>query len=145
MRRTFDAPRQLVFDAWTKPEHVERWFGREGDTLTCEIDLRVGGSASYVWQLREGGEMGIRGTFREIVPPQRIVYTETFDPPYTEQMGGETVNTLLLEEHNGKTTLSITTVYQSREARDGAIATGMEEGAAETFDRLDELLKTLPR
>jgi uncharacterized protein YndB with AHSA1/START domain len=143
-QRTFDAPRQLVFDAWTKPEHLVRWFGGEQGVLAvCEVDLRPGGKTHFVWQLREGGEMGISGEFREIDPPSRIVYTEIFDEPYREQMGGECVNTLILEERDGKTLVTITTVYNSREARDGAIATGMEEGMIETFGRLDELLKTL--
>ena len=78
--RTFDAPAQLVFDAFTRPEHIVRWLGRPGDKMTiCEVDLRVGGKWRYFWQLREGGEMGISGEFREIDAPHRIVSTEAFD------------------------------------------------------------------
>lgn len=145
MTRVFDAPRQLVFDAWTKPEHLVQWFGRRGDEMTvCEVDLRVGGAYRFVWRLREGGEMGMGGVYREVVPPERLVSTEVFEGEYFEQMGGgSTINTLTFEERDGKTTMTITSLYGSREARDAAIQTGMEEGAAEGFDRLAELLQTL--
>jgi uncharacterized protein YndB with AHSA1/START domain len=144
MTRTFDAPRHLVYEAWTKPAPLRRWFGGEGgELIVCDIDLRVGGSFRFVWRLREGGEMGFGGAYREIVPNERIVVTENFDPPYDQEMGGEAVTTTTLVERDGKTTLTSTTRYRSREARDGAIATGMEEGAAETFDRLAALLPTL--
>jgi uncharacterized protein YndB with AHSA1/START domain len=146
MTRSFDAPRRLVFDALTKPEHIVRWFGSRQNTLAvCEVDLRVGGSARYVWRFDDGSEMGITDVYREIVPPERIVFVETFDDPYREEMGGETINTLKLEERDGRTTLTATTLYKSREDRDRALATGMEEGAAESFDLLDELLATLNR
>jgi uncharacterized protein YndB with AHSA1/START domain len=144
MTREFDAPRELVFEALTKPEHLVRWFGRRQDRLAvCEVDLRAGGSARYVWRFEDGSEMGITDVYREITPPERIVFAETFDEPYTGEMGGETLNTLTLEEGEGKTTLTGTTLYKSREDRDRALQTGMEVGAAETFDRLDELLETL--
>jgi uncharacterized protein YndB with AHSA1/START domain len=87
--------------------------------------------------------MGITDVYREIVPPERIVFAETFDEPYREVMGGETINTFRLEERDGKTALTATTLYKSREDRDRAVATGMETGAAESFDLLDELLQTL--
>jgi uncharacterized protein YndB with AHSA1/START domain len=83
------------------------------------------------------------GEYREIVPPERLVNTENFDAPYAEAMGGEAQNTMVLEERDGATLMTITTVYPSREARDGVIETGMETGAAESFDRLAELLPTL--
>src|SRR5262245_34891683 len=106
MTRIFDAPRQLVFQAWTQPDLVRRWLGRDGDDfIVCDIDLRVGGSYRFVWRLREGGEMGMGGVYREIVPYERLVVTELFDPPYTEVMGGETVTTMLLTEKDGRTTL----------------------------------------
>jgi uncharacterized protein YndB with AHSA1/START domain len=144
MTRSFNAPRDLVFDAWTKPEHLVRWFGRRQDTLAvCEIDLRVGGTARFVWRFEDGSEMGITDVYREIAPPERLVFAETFDPPYREEMGGETLNTLVLEERDGKATMTATTLYKSREDRDRALATGMETGAAESFDRLDELLDAL--
>ena len=143
MTRVFDAPRHLVFDAWTKPEHLVRWFGRRGDTMTvCEVDLRVGGTWRFVWRLRAGTELGMKGVYREIVPPERLVYTETFEGPYFEEMGAG-INTLTFEEHDGKTTLTATALYKSREIRDAVIQSGMEAGAAESLDRLAELLQTM--
>jgi uncharacterized protein YndB with AHSA1/START domain len=137
MTRVFDAPRRKVFDAWTKPELLRQWFGRRGDVLSvCEVDLRVGGSYRFVWQLREGGEMGMGGVYREIDAPGRLVSTESFD---NAEMG-DAVNTMVLEERDGKTTMTITSRYGSREARDAVIESGMEGGANETFDRLAELL-----
>lgn len=143
MTREFDAPRRLVFDAWTKAEHIKNWFGRRGDIMTvCEVDLRVGGAWRYVWRLREGGEMGMHGEYREIAPPERLVSTEEFEGADAETMA-PAVNTLTLEERHGTTTMRTGSLYGSREARDAVIATGMETGAAESFDRLAELLATL--
>ena len=142
--RTFDAPAQLVFDAFTRPEHIVRWLGRPGDKMTiCEVDLRVGGKWRYFWQLREGGEMGISGEFREINAPHRIVSTEAFDEPYFEVMGAGTLNTMTFVERDGKTTPTQTTLYRSREARDAAVQTGMEGGLEEGFKQLAELLREL--
>jgi uncharacterized protein YndB with AHSA1/START domain len=144
MTRVFNAPRHLVFDAWTNPEHLPRWFGRRGDEMiVCDIDLRVGGMWRVVWRLREGGEMGMHGQYREIDRPARLVSTETFEGEYMEVMGTETINTLVLEERDGKTTMTSTSLYKSQEDRDRALGTGMETGVAETFDRLEELLQTL--
>ena len=138
MARAFDAPAQLVFEAFTKPEHLVRWFGRRQDTLAvCEVDLRVGGVARFVWRFDDGSEMGITNVYREIDPPGRLMFTETFDAPYADEMGGETLNTLLLDESDGKTTLTLTTLYKSKEDRDRAAATGMEVGASESFNCLD--------
>jgi uncharacterized protein YndB with AHSA1/START domain len=145
MVRSFNAPRALVFDAFTRPDLIRRWLGRRGDEMTvCEVDLRVGGRWRYVWRLREGNEMGMQGEFREIVVPERIVQTEVFEGPDFTTMGEGTLNTLVLEERGGITTVTITALYQSREARDGALATGMEEGAGESYDRLAELLAERP-
>ena len=144
MRREFDAPRELVFEAFTKPEHITRWLGWRGDTMpVCEVDLRVGGKYRYVWSLSDGGEMGLYGEFLEIDPPSRIVQTENFDEPYFEAMGSGTVITLTLEERDGKTLMTETIACKSREARDGIIATGMESGVVHSFERLDELLATM--
>ena len=141
--RVFAAPRNLVYEAWTTPDLLRRWLGREGDELiVCDIDLNVGGSYRFVWRLREGGEMGMGGVYREVVPNERIVVTESFDPPYDELMGGEVVTTWLLVERDGSTTLTATTRYGSREARDSAMATGWAEGAAESYDRLAELVES---
>jgi len=135
-----------VWDALTTPEHIVRWFGRRQDTLvTCEVDLRVGGTARYVWRFADSGEMGITWVFREIAPPERGVFTETFDEPSKREMGGETLNTVALAERDGKTAVTFTTLYKSREDRDRVLQSGMQEGAAETFDRLAELLETLQR
>jgi uncharacterized protein YndB with AHSA1/START domain len=143
MVRTFEAPRNLVYDAWTRPDLLRRWLGREGDELVvCDVDLRVGGSYRFVWRMSEGGEMGMGGVYREVVPNERIVATENFDPPYDEEMGGEAVTTMTFDEREGRTTITSTTAYRSKEARDGAVATGMAEGAAESYDRLADLLGT---
>jgi uncharacterized protein YndB with AHSA1/START domain len=146
MSRVFDAPRSLVWEALTKPEHIVRWFGsRQDKPSVCEVDLRVGGKARCVWSLGDGSEMGITWTFREIEPPIRAIFTEVFDEPYREEMGVETLNTLTLDEEDGKTAVTLSTLYRSQEDRDRAMATGMEEGAAESFDLLAELLETLQR
>ncbi len=144
MTSVFDAPARLVFDAWTKCEHLQRWFGPRSWTLpVCEIDLRPGGAWRYMMRNKDGMEMGISGVYREVAPPERLVTTEVFDGDNFEAMGGGTVNTLILEEREGKTTMTTTALYKSREARDGVMQTGMEEGAAESFDRLAELMQTL--
>jgi uncharacterized protein YndB with AHSA1/START domain len=142
MTRVFDAPRKLVFDAMTKPELLKRWFfGPPGWSLeVCELDLRVGGGYRYVWRGRGGTEMGMRGVYREVVPPERIVQTEAFDQSWYP---GEAVGTLVLVERDGKTTLTMTVLYESREARDAVLKTPMEQGVAMGYDRLAELLATL--
>lgn len=143
MTRAFDAPRQLVFDAYTKPELLKRWlYGLEGWTLAvCEIDLRVGGRYRYVWR-GQGTEMGMGGVYREIVAPERIVATERFDDAWYP---GESVGTIVLTEHAGTTTLTQTLQYESRSARDGVLKSPMESGVAMSYDRLENLLaKSVP-
>ena len=140
MTRVFDAPRNLVFDAFTKPELVRRWLlGPDGWSMpVCEIDLKVGGAYRYVWRRdSDGTEMGMGGVYREIVPNQRLVTTEKFDQAWYP---GEAVGTLVLTEQQGKTTVTQTVLYQSREARDGVIKSGMETGVARSYDRLAEQL-----
>jgi uncharacterized protein YndB with AHSA1/START domain len=140
MTREFNAPRRLVFDAFTKPELVKQWLlGPPGWSMpVCEIDLKVGGSYRYVWrQDSDGSEMGMGGVFREIVPQERVVCTEVFDKAWYP---GEAVGTLVLSEHGGITTITQTVLYQSREARDGILKSGMEKGVAASYDRLAELL-----
>jgi len=139
LTRVFDAPRRLVFDAWTKPELLKRWLGAFGgwSLVVCEIDLRVGGAYRYVWRDPEGAEMGMRGVYREVVPPERLVATESFDEPWYP---GEAVDTIALREDGGKTTVTTTVLYQSREARDIALKSGMEQGVAAGYDKLAELL-----
>jgi uncharacterized protein YndB with AHSA1/START domain len=138
--RTFDAPRTLVFDAMTRPEHVKQWYGPSYLTLVlCEIDLRVGGAWRYVLRDAGGNEYGFSGTYREIVPPERVVTTEGFEG----LPGHEYIATLTLAEHDGKTTMTNRLLYQSVEDRDGHLQSGMEPGMRETLDRLAELLSTL--
>ena len=139
MTRTFDAPRRLVFDAWTKPELIKRWLGvRNGWTMpVCEVDLRVGGAYRYVWRSLKGQDMGMGGVFREIVVPERIVATEKFDESW---YAGEAVDTTVFVEKGGQTTVTTTVRYESKEARDAVLKTPMATGVAESYDKLAELL-----
>jgi uncharacterized protein YndB with AHSA1/START domain len=140
MTRVFDAPRRLVYDAHTKPELVQRWLlGPPGWSLpVCEMDVRVGGKYRWEWRHdRDGTTMGMGGTYREIRAPERIVATERFDEAWYP---GEALNTLVLAEQGGRTTLTQTMRYESREARDAVIKSGMESGVKASYDRLDEVL-----
>jgi uncharacterized protein YndB with AHSA1/START domain len=144
MTRELNAPRLLVFDAFTKPELLKQWLlGPPGWTMpVCEIDLRVGGKYRYVWrQASDGWEMGMGGVYREIAAPERIVSTEVFDEAWYP---GEAVGTLVLVEQGGKTTVTQTMLYQSREARDAVLKSGMEKGVAASYDRLADLLASQP-
>lgn len=142
MTRTFDAPRRLVWEAWTRPELLKKWLhGWDDWTLAvCEMDLRPGGAFRWVWRGPDGTEMGLRGVYREIVPPERLVHTEIFDEDWT---GGETLLTLVLTERAGRTTVAMTVLYSSREARDGALKTGMQEGMEVGYQRLEKLLASM--
>jgi uncharacterized protein YndB with AHSA1/START domain len=137
--RVFDAPRELVWEAMSKPELVKRWLmGPPGWTMPeCENDLRVGGAYRHVWRNDKGHEMTMHGSYREVSPPDRCVRTEIFQfgPQTFEQLA-----TAVLTEHAGQTTLTITVVYPNKEARDGAIAYGMERGVKASQYRLAELL-----
>lgn len=137
--RLFAAPRQLVFDALTKPELVKRWLlGPPGWTMpVCQIDLKVGGSYRYVWRKEDGSEMGMGGVYREIVPPERLVHTEKFDQPWYP---GESVITTTLAEQGGRTTFTATMRYESKEARDAVLASPMENGVRASYDRLEDVL-----
>lgn len=137
--RVFDAPRQLVFDAWTKPEHVRQWYGPRYLTMTiCEIDLRVGGKWRYVVQAPDGSEHAFSGTYLEIARPERLVSTEW----YEAMPGTDYVVAASFDEKDGKTTLTSRLLYQSKEHRDGHVASGMEAGMSESMERLDaHLLK----
>lgn len=140
MTRVFNAPQRLVFDALTKPALVKRWLlGPPGWSMpVCEIELRVGGAYRYVWRNdSKGKEMGMGGVFREIVPHERIVCTELFDEAWYE---GEALVTNVLVEQGGKTTLTLTSRFGSRETRDAVLKSGMESGVAISYDRLEELL-----
>lgn len=140
MTRVFDAPRKLVFEAHTKPELVRQWLlGPAGWSMpVCEMDVRVGGKYRWVWRRdRDGTTMGMGGVYREIVAPERLVATERFDEAWYP---GEALNTLVLVEEGGRTTLTQTMRYESRAARDAVIKSNMETGVAASYDRLAELL-----
>jgi uncharacterized protein YndB with AHSA1/START domain len=137
LTRVFDAPRPLVYDAFTKPELLKRWFGPCGHNLeVCEVDLRVGGRWRFVLVGPEGHQMGMSGEYRELNPPYGSVHSESFD-----DYPGETLVTTVFTEENGKTTLNATIRYPSKEVRDIVLNMGMEHGAAESYDKLAEILE----
>lgn len=140
--RSFNAPRALVFDAYTKPELLKRWLGVFNDWTmpVCEVDLRVGGSYRYEWQGHEGRRMGISGTFREVKRPERLVSTERFDEAWYP---GEAIDTAVFTESAGRTTLALSVLYDSKEALDAVLKTPMETGMAASYDTLEQMLKTL--
>jgi uncharacterized protein YndB with AHSA1/START domain len=143
MTRTFDAPRHLVFDAWTRPELLKKWLlGPPGwSMIVCDVDLKVGGSYHYVWRHdAKGTEMGMGGVYREVVAPERIVSTEKFDEPWYP---GEVVGTLVFDEQAGRTTVTQTMLCESTEARDAVLKSGMETGVAASYDRLEEMLASM--
>jgi uncharacterized protein YndB with AHSA1/START domain len=142
MSRVFDAPRSLVFDAWTTPELLKRWLGVRGgwSMVVCEVDLRVGGAYRFVWRGPDGAEMGMGGVYREIVPPERLVATESFDDPWYP---GEALDTTVLVEEGGKTTATTTVLYESEEIRDAVLESGMARGVAESYDVLAEYLASI--
>ena len=141
MTRDFNAPRQLVFDAFTKPDLIRRWLlGPPGWSLaSCDMDLRVGGKWRFVWRDNaKGQDMGMGGVFKEIDKPSRVVHTEQF-----EGAPDESIETKEFAEKSGRTTFTQVTLYASREARDATLS-GMEDGGMDaTFDRLDELLASM--
>jgi uncharacterized protein YndB with AHSA1/START domain len=143
MTRVFDAPRDLVFDAWTKPELLKRWLGVFGNWsfAVCEVDLRVGGRYRYVWRGTDGMEMGMGGVYREIVRPDRLVTTEEFDDPWYP---GDAQGTTVFVEKGGKTAVTTTVRYASKEARDGVLKSPMESGVAQSYDKLAEILASIP-
>jgi len=141
MTRSFNAPRRMVWDAYTKPELLKRWLlGPDGwYFIQCDVDLRVGGKYRYVWKNDEKNQtLGLGGEYREINAPGKLICTEKFD-----DFPGEAVSTLELAEHNGVTTLINTVRSPNREARDGMLATGMEKGVGRSYDRLDDVLSSI--
>ena len=140
MTREFAAPRKLVYDAHTKPELVRQWLlGPPGWTMpVCEMDVRVGGKHRWVWRhATNKTEMGMGGVYREVKAPERLVTTEKFDEAWYP---GESLNTLVLTEKGGRTTLTQTMRYESPAAREAVIKSGMEKGVAASYDRLEEVL-----
>ena len=142
MRRTFRAPRELVFDAWTKPEHARRWWGcKESELTVCEIDFRVGGAWRIVIRMPGHGDHPFHGVYREIARPERLVFTECYDQPAIGSP--EWLTTVELEAVDGgaATAMTMTMLHASIEARDGHVRSGLQDGAAETMDRLAELVE----
>jgi len=140
LSRTVNAPRELVFDAWTNPEHLPNWMlGPPGWTMpVCERDNRAGGSHRTVWRKGDGAEMEIAGTVREFDPPSRYVATESWGPGWPE-----TVNTITFTDSDGRTLVEVSILYPSQEARDAALRTPMKEGMEQGFARLDDYLPTI--
>jgi uncharacterized protein YndB with AHSA1/START domain len=140
MVRDLEAPRRLVFEAWTNPRHLPHWMlGPAGWTMpVCEIDLRPGGAWRFLWRHSDGRKMEMRGMYREIAPPERLVSTESWGGDWPE-----TLNTLTLSEEDGKTTITLEVLYPSKEARDAALRTGMGKGVSHSFDRLAEYLSAM--
>lgn len=138
--RIVEAPRALVFEAFTKCEHLERWMGPASLTMvSCETDLRPGGRYRFVFRAPDGNEVGFSGEFREVTPPERVIRTFIFEP----MPDAAALETLELEEHDGKTTIKTTTVHKTVENRDGHVQSGVDKGMAEGYARLDELLAGL--
>lgn len=135
-----DAPRTVVWDVHTNPAHVPNWMlGPEGWTMPVnEVDLKPGGTWHHVWRGPDGSEMEMRGEYQEILEPERLVNTESWGGEWPE-----TIDTLELTEEDGKTTITSRVLYPSKEARDAALDTGMEQGWAASYERLDEYLRTM--
>jgi uncharacterized protein YndB with AHSA1/START domain len=144
--RSFNAGRTLVWDAMNKPEFLRRWMlGPPGWEMTvCENDVRVGGTFRHEWKNADGTVMAMTGVYREVARPERSVRTETFETGCTPQ-SGEQIGTMVLTESGGRTTVTITSLFPSKEARDGMLASGMEHGVNASYDRLDEILATADR
>jgi uncharacterized protein YndB with AHSA1/START domain len=145
--RAFNAPSELVFDAWTKPALVQRWMlGPPGWTMpVCEMDVRPGGKFKWRWRSeKDGSEFGFTGEFREVVRPSRIVHVERFDAGDVGGAMGEALITSVLTEKNGVTTHTMTARYESKEVRDAAVKSGMTDGMEMSYQKLDDLLAALP-
>jgi uncharacterized protein YndB with AHSA1/START domain len=142
MTRVFNAPRELVYQAHTDPNHITQWWGPRRMTTTVDtLDVRPGGAWRFVQRDQDGNEYGFRGEFREVVPPERLVFTFEY-----EGMPGHILQqTITFEEHDGKTTVSSTALFDSVADRDGMLESGMESGATESWDRLAELFERLKK
>jgi uncharacterized protein YndB with AHSA1/START domain len=139
MTRTFNAPRKLVFKAYTDPEAVPQWWGpRDLVTVVDKMDVRIGGTWRYIQRASNGNEYAFNGTYKEIIPPSKVVSTFEF-----EGMPGHIVtDTVTFEEHKGQTTITVLSLFQSKEDLDGMLQSGMEGGANESYERFEELLAT---
>ncbi|MFP2906246.1 SRPBCC family protein [Pyxidicoccus sp. 3LFB2] len=141
--RTFNAPPRIVFQAWTQPELVKRWWAPKSlgvSVVSCEADVREGGTYRYVLKPEGADAFAFSGRYTEVSPHSRLVYTQAFEPMAG---AGEAVIHVTFEERDGKTRLVSREQYPSKEARDGALASGMEQGMRETLDQLDALVPTL--
>ncbi len=141
--REFDAPKHLVFEAWTNPELVKRWWhANRGEVTLVEIDLRVGGRWRQVMVTPDGFEVGFHGEYREVVPDERIVSTEVYEGIPNGQESA-TLNTVTFADEDGRTTLTLLIEAPSGEVRDAVIASGMEDGLQDALDLLDEVAGSL--
>ena len=144
--REFDAPKELVYKAWTTPELVKRWWhAKRGEVTVVEIDLRVGGKWRYVMVTPDGFEVGFHGEYREIVPNELLVSTETYEglPEGVSEEDGTTLNTATFTETDGRTTLTILVQATSKVARDAIIESGMEDGLQDALDLLEQAATSL--
>lgn len=140
--RRFDAPQSLVFEAWSSCEHLAHWWGPRGyDLVGCELDLRPGGKYRFVQRAPDGSTHAFHGTYSEIQRPERMVFSQVYEPVPDQ----EVLVTTTLTEIDGHTALSQHLLFSSKEARDGMLASGMEWGQAQSFERLDELLAEMNR
>ncbi|HLH02902.1 MAG TPA: SRPBCC domain-containing protein [Bryobacteraceae bacterium] len=140
--RVFDWPRELIFESWTNPEYLRHWFGCGTSKVTaCEVDLRVGGAWRIRLEMPDGVEHLFRGTYREIVRPQRLVYSECYDMEFCGRP--EWLTTVEFEDLAGRTRLTNTLLHKTRAARDGHLRSGMESGMEHAFDRLSQVASTL--
>ena len=139
LTRSFDAPASLVFDCLTNVEHVRKWWGCSESEATFEIDLRVGGKWRFVLFMSENERQGFYGEYREIVRPTRLVYTFIFEP----FPDNGAIVTVLLTEINGRTTLTETILHETKQGRDDCLNSGMDQGASQSYDRLEDLLVEL--
>ena len=146
--RTFNGPARIVFDAWTKPELVRRWWAPKSHRVAvvgCDVDLRVGGTYRYVLRLEAGGQLAFSGKYTEVTPHSRLVYTENFEPTASGVQPGDAslINTVTFDEHDGKTHVVSRSLCPSKDLRDAILATGMEHGMREAWDQLDALVASL--
>jgi uncharacterized protein YndB with AHSA1/START domain len=144
IQREFDAPARLVWRSTTEPDLIKRWWsGKRGEVTSVEVDLRVGGTWRYVMQTPDGFEVAFHGTYREIVPNEKVISTELYEgaPGVTED--DATINTMTLVERDGKTTLTTLVRCRVKEIRDAIIESGMEGGMQEAFDALEEVARSL--
>lgn len=144
LTRLFDAPRRLVYEAMTKPEHIRRWWGHLDERYSvpvCEMDLRPGGAWRFVGRGPEGNIPAFYGVIREVVEPERLVYTESFEP----FPDAESLVTAVFTEEGGRTRLTVTCLYPSKDVRDTVLGTGMTRGAGISYDRLEDVVAELQR